>query len=411
MRRLENRLRTFPVILLAFLLCLLLLPLLSGCVAVFDKLPHKKWGFIDKSGRLVIPYKFDDLARDQHGGWTLPHKTFVNFSEGLCAVRVGNKWGYIDKTGAMQVPLKYDSAGPFSEGLALVRVADRYGYIDKSGRQVIPLSFDISRIEGARNDNPDWDFTQTVLTPLEFSEGLAVASRDGKFGFIDKSGKFVIEPVYMRADAFNQGFAAVTPFPAAVGGRTFIDKRGKVVVPSSKDCIDFSEGVFLAANGKYDSGRRLFYLGEDGKKSINQDFADARIFSEGLAAVAPHFDAANENKAYGYVDKNGKIVIEPGFDISGNNLAGNFRHGRAVVSRAVEDALGNRSNLHGIIDTTGRFLVEPSYSHISSYCDGLARAIIDNHTVYLDMNGKVAVETKSVWGNSFSEGLAAVMEP
>lgn len=409
MLRLENRLRN----LLSVLLCLILLPLLSGCVAVFDKLPHKKWGFIDKSGRLVIPYKFDDVARDQHGGWTLPHKTFVNFSQGLCAVRVGNKWGYIDKNGLWKVPLKYDSAGNFSDGLALVRVADRYGYIDKSGREVIPASFDIARIEGAKNDNPDWDFTQTLLTPLEFSEGLAVACRDGKFGYIDKTGKFVIEPVYMRAEPFRQGLAAVNPFPApaAVGGRTFIDKSGKVVAPASQNCIDFSEGVFLAGNGRYDSGRRLFYLSEAGARITSEEFEDARIFSEGLAAVAPKFDSANENKAYGYVDKSGKIVIKPGFDISGNNLAGNFRHGRAVVSRTVEDALGNRSNLHGIVDTSGRFLVKPSYSHISSYCDGLARALIDNHTVYLDMNGKVAIETRSVWGNSFSEGLAAVMEP
>ncbi len=42
--------------------------LLSGCAAIFDKLPHKKWGFIDKNGTMVIPAQFDDVLRDQYGG-------------------------------------------------------------------------------------------------------------------------------------------------------------------------------------------------------------------------------------------------------------------------------------------------------------------------------------------------------
>ena len=38
----------------------------------------KQWGFIDHTGKVVIPAKFDEVAY---------------FSEGLAAVRVGSKWG------------------------------------------------------------------------------------------------------------------------------------------------------------------------------------------------------------------------------------------------------------------------------------------------------------------------------
>jgi len=47
-----------------------------------------KWGFIDKSGKLVISPQFDAIS---HGG----------FSEGLASVRIGDdktgKWGFISR--------------------------------------------------------------------------------------------------------------------------------------------------------------------------------------------------------------------------------------------------------------------------------------------------------------------------
>src|SRR5262249_43054146 len=95
-----------------------------------------KWGFIDKTGALVIPCQFDDVAMDNYGGFEDPNychgvpKAFRNFSEGLCAVRIGNKWGYIDKTGKVVISPQFDSAGIFSEGLACVRKGRKVGYID-----------------------------------------------------------------------------------------------------------------------------------------------------------------------------------------------------------------------------------------------------------------------------------------
>ncbi|HIA50561.1 MAG TPA: WG repeat-containing protein [Candidatus Melainabacteria bacterium] len=38
---------------------------LAGCKEMFEAMPHKKWGFIDKTGRMVIAAQFDDVLRDQ----------------------------------------------------------------------------------------------------------------------------------------------------------------------------------------------------------------------------------------------------------------------------------------------------------------------------------------------------------
>lgn len=382
--------------------------MLSGCVAVFDKLPHKKWGFIDKTGKMVIEAKFDDVSRDQYGGSTLHHKPFRNFSEGLCAVRVKDKWGYIDKTGDFVIKPIYDNAGTFSEGLACVRSGTKYGYIDKNGKEIIPIELDFNReTNGLSNNNPDWDFTQNLIEPLEFSEGLAVCANQGKTGYIDKSGKFAIEPIYSMAEPFHQGIAAVITIDYKPGdAKTFIDKSGKIIINANQNCYDYNDNFFVKGNGKFDASRRLSYLTKDNKTF--GEYQDARIFSEGLAAVAPDFSVAKPGGgAYGYVDKTGKMVIAPQFEISGNNLAGNFVDGKAIVSKVTED--GPQSL--GIIDKSGRVLVPFEYKHISSCRDGMFRAFQNDKCVYLDENGNQKLTIQSAWGNSFSEGLAAVMEP
>jgi uncharacterized membrane protein len=44
----------------------------------------KMWGYVDKTGKIVIHPQFDDAR---------------NFSEGLAEVRIGKRWIFIDKTG------------------------------------------------------------------------------------------------------------------------------------------------------------------------------------------------------------------------------------------------------------------------------------------------------------------------
>ena len=57
------------------------------------------------------------------------------FSEGLADVRLNGKWGFIDKSGKVVIPFKYDDALPFSEGFAVVELDGKDGYIDKNGTE------------------------------------------------------------------------------------------------------------------------------------------------------------------------------------------------------------------------------------------------------------------------------------
>src|SRR5260221_1912176 len=76
---------------------------------LFVVLKDKKWGFMDREGKVVIPFQFE---------YELP------FSEGLAQITAGGgqdrNIGFIDLHGAPVIPPKYYKAGNFSEGLAPV---------------------------------------------------------------------------------------------------------------------------------------------------------------------------------------------------------------------------------------------------------------------------------------------------
>ena len=106
------------------------------------------------------------------------------------------------------VPCKYNHVYRFSEGLAAVELNGKWGYIDKTGKEVIPCKYD-----GA----------------YKFSDGLAVVYIyiglyfRGKYGFIDKTGKEVIPLKYDKADSFCDGLAKVN----LKDKWSYIDKSGK----------------------------------------------------------------------------------------------------------------------------------------------------------------------------------------
>ncbi|MDX6271744.1 MAG: hypothetical protein QOD28_2967, partial [Acidobacteriota bacterium] len=132
----------------------------------------------------------------------------------LFPVRQEGKWGYIDRAGKIVIRPQYDVAWEFTEGLAYVKSGAERGVIDKTGRMVVSL--------------------QQVDLAGFFSEGLApvqTSSQPPRFGFIDRTGKLVINPQYDAARGFEEGLALVM-VERKYG---FIDKRGRMVVKPQFD--------------------------------------------------------------------------------------------------------------------------------------------------------------------------------
>ncbi|MGC2661154.1 MAG: WG repeat-containing protein, partial [Bryobacteraceae bacterium] len=85
-----------------------------------------KWGYIDRTGKMVIAPQFDDEG---------------DFFGGLAKVRLGDKWGYINNSGRLTIPYKFQAAGDFSEGLAPAMSARKWGFVNSGGRIVIRPQF------------------------------------------------------------------------------------------------------------------------------------------------------------------------------------------------------------------------------------------------------------------------------
>ncbi len=185
-----------------------------------------KTGFIDKTGRLIIPPKFGGEYLWSGGVFSDGMaRTAVTTSERpgfLCC-----KYGYINAEGRVVVEPRYLEARDFSEGLAAVAAGDRWGYIDKEGRVVL---------------GPKWIAAQS------FSEGLAAVNEDGVgWGYIDKAGATVLKVPYDAPGPFSEGLASVVIDADTQG---FIDRAGRLIYKGEvKPGTKFSEGLAPVPSG------------------------------------------------------------------------------------------------------------------------------------------------------------------
>ena len=203
----------------------------SNEISLYRVCREGKWGYIDKTGREVIPCQYDRV-------WA--------FSEGLAEVLKSGKYGYIDKTGRAVIPCQYDYTDGFREGMAKVEKSDKWGFVDKTGREVIPCQYDstdgfsegLAKVQKSGKDGYI-DKTGREVIPCKyddafnFHEGLAIVKKSGKYGYIDKTGREVIPFKYDNTEKFSEGLAKVRKS----GKWGYIDKTGREVTPVKYDEI------------------------------------------------------------------------------------------------------------------------------------------------------------------------------
>ena len=108
-----------------------------------------------------------------------------------------HKRKYIDRSSGtpMMIPGEYDHAWRFSEGKAAVCVNGKLGFIDKHGKYIIEPLF-------AYSSNPKYGLDQynrqlEQFVDFTFNEGLCpMRGLNGKHGLIEESGNWVLEPKY-----------------------------------------------------------------------------------------------------------------------------------------------------------------------------------------------------------------------
>jgi hypothetical protein len=216
----------------------------------------------------------------------------------------------------------YDDVGLFTEdGLARVSKDGKWGFIDLTGKEAIPLTYEL-------------------VDPME--NGLARIKENSKWGWIDKNGKVVIAFKYDDARTYTEdGLARVSKD----GKWGFIDLTGKEAIPLTYELVDPMEN--------------------------------------GLARI-------KENGKWGWIDKNGKVVIDVQYDSTSV-----FENGFSLVT------LGGRWDTRGNFEGGKWWLISPSGAAISEkydeiYLDAsqkLMTIVLDKKYGMMDQKGKVIVPT------------------
>lgn len=124
---------------------------------------------------------------------------------------LSEKFGYMSITGDIVIEPQFELANPFFEGLASVSDGEKYGFIDTSGKLVIPMKYDIvGETEHRMSIGYPNDRRQVNTGPFSavyFSQGLCAVNENGKYGFIDKTGNFVIPPQFDGPSNFYEDVA------------------------------------------------------------------------------------------------------------------------------------------------------------------------------------------------------------
>jgi hypothetical protein len=142
-------------------------------------------GFIDKEGDMV----FERVCRSFRPGYALYFKEGMAVIPEVLEEPVSGKrarYGYLINDGS-KIPAVYDDAGDFYEGFAHVVIDGQRRIIDKSGSLMA--------------------WTKGIDMVLGFQGGLSIAIKDGKYGYINRDGVWVIQPEYDRLKPFSEGYA------------------------------------------------------------------------------------------------------------------------------------------------------------------------------------------------------------
>jgi len=281
--------------------------------------------FLNLSAQLV-PY-FNPIGKDWgYCTWDKKSVIFTQFEEanlfydGLAIVKDNGLYGVINPRGQFVVECKYSKIYPFNEGFAAVLSKDnKVGFIDSYGEEIVPCKYDFDKYDKYR-----------------FSEGRAYVLTGNRYGYIDVTGKVVIDFIYSAARDFHDGFAIVSRPDV---GYAFIDPQGKMIadMKAYSSFEEYSEGLVGATKGK-----KQGFLDKTGKVAVPFDFSSVYVFSEGLAF-------AKDGKKQMFIDKTGKAVINLKCD---EMYAVVFRDGRACVEK---------DNLNGYIDRTGKVVIPYQY--------------------------------------------------
>ncbi len=254
--------------------------------------------FIDSTGKMLFPQKF-----------SYAHP----FHQNRAAVFNGKFWGFINRQGKLVIPYIYNDANYFNEGFAVVKDKN-YDLIviDSMGKMVSKkplLKADENEIENL----PEVYENHIVL--YKTGEGM---------GLVDVFGNIKVPYQYQWYDNLNPPVSEVRygtwQAYGAEKGFVVYDTTGKVVLPVSDEMyFDMRDGLRYIKDTISKTEDRFEFI--DNKNNI---VISSRIYSSMDFNISSNHVNVSQGDKYGFLHKNGKLVIPCEYEYANGWVYNNF---------------------------------------------------------------------------------------
>jgi hypothetical protein len=325
------------------------------------------WTEFTASGGVSIsgmPLGFGDTASgiiDSSGQWIerpgTQSREFDKDDPSIRWVQRDKLWGLARADGSWLVEPKFQQADAMTDGLARVTVNGKVGFIDRTGRFAIEPTFDKA-----------WEFKPGL--------GRTSAARGGIFGVIDKTGSWVFQTNYQQvhfASVYGRNPASETRFGwdfKKADRWGLLDLDGRVVLDAEFDQVQHcADGRLVARKNK-----EWLYFKSDGSPLQPPD---GRLIDASCDGVPPYTLKVGDK--FGLVDASSSAITPVHFDAI-------VRAGSDVKNVKIDGKWGR-------IGPDGRWLLEPKFDYLSGGVD-IFVASIDGKRGFMRSDGTWLIEPK-----------------
>lgn len=202
---------------------------------------YNRWRIIDRNGNFTTEKEFDYLGEcgdglfyaqigeakgiaDHTGEFILKSESCRYYNRNLIQYEENEKIGFKNREGKVVLEPQFVMADYLGEGwIVVIDEKNRLGFIDTLGNLKL---------------KPQNDFYVDLTSDTRFKEGRLVVQHKKKYGVIDHELKWVVKPKYEVISSFRNGWAVVNrggiargELPILTGGKYgFIDRNGRVIV-------------------------------------------------------------------------------------------------------------------------------------------------------------------------------------
>ncbi len=393
-----------------------------------------KWNFVYKNGTDVFPYNYEYL---QH------------YPDGTVRLRHDDKWGLMNCNNEELIPHEYDELYYYEEGYSRVKRDGRWGLINNLGKTIVSCRYDTIGLFGMETSFGE-TFDESVIKDGPIMKDLAFARHAGKCGFINKSGKPVIDCVYDTLLKFRPGYAIFVQN----GKKGLVNDLGKVIISARYDDMEYFFGhLALVKTGafyglvdelgqsvlpcKYESIERFENSTEAllVKKTDKLGTKTGIYDLGGFPIIECKYDSIYADKS----ERNAVILIKDGMKEAGTvyyepaitisdetkliRFEENNKYGlltpdsQTVYVKPIYEyidvfynglAIVKKDGLWGMINKLGKEVVEPQYDYINPYSCGFARIARNGKVGFLDDKFREAITPSFNHAYPFKDSLAMV---